>query len=346
MLPGTWLVGGLGASMVLLAVLMAMVRMRIGPLAIGATAMYATGTAAVILRYLCRGDGARWRNVVRDYSEYAGLFVAVCVMGAMASYPIAAANHGFADARLEAIDQTLRFNWMAWYDVVAAHPMLQILGRTVYQSIFVTPLILFGYFAFAGRRAEARLFIVSFWIAAVLTLALFSLMPAQGPLAFLERGRIPYMPVSALYQAELIPALRDHALRSVDPGSLHGLVCAPSFHAASAILYMAAAWSAKPLRWPLLALNAAMLLATPVEGTHYLIDIISGIVVALVALSGATILARFSHDLARGKAYPDRVSSPNLFDSEAFASARAARTARNRDSQELPTPTPRRARLP
>jgi len=38
------------------------------------------------------------------------------------------------------------------------------------------------------------------------------------------------------------------------------------------------------LRAPLVAVNAAMLLSTPVEGTHYLIDMILGAVVAVVAI--------------------------------------------------------------
>lgn len=39
------------------------------------------------------------------------------------------------------------------------------------------------------------------------------------------------------------------------------------------------------LRWPVLALNTAMLLSTPVEGTHYLIDILLGTIVAMAAIA-------------------------------------------------------------
>jgi membrane-associated phospholipid phosphatase len=127
------------------------------------------------------------------------------------------------------------------------------------------------------------LFIASFWLAAVATLLLFTLAPAQGPLAYLWHGRIPYMPQSALYQAQVIPLLRHHAVHEVAVTSLHGLVCAPSFHTVSAVLYIIAAWPIRKLRWPLLALNLAMLLATPVEGTHYLTDMIVGALVAIAA---------------------------------------------------------------
>jgi len=293
-LPGIWLAGALSATLLAFVWLLAWTQAPISPLAAGTATIIAAAAVTLAIRYTLRAAMAGWPRAIRDFSEYIGLFGAICLLGAMASYPIAAINHGFADARLAAIDQELRFNWIAWYDVVAAHPALQWVGRCVYDSIFVTPVILLGYFAATGRQAEARQFILSFWIAAVLTLCLFSLMPAEGPLAFLWHGPVPYMPTSALYQAELIPALRDHALSSIDPGQLRGLVCAPSFHAASATLFIATAWRARPLRWPLVTLNSAMLLATPVEGTHYFADLLAGIVVALVAIASGMALAHLA----------------------------------------------------
>jgi membrane-associated phospholipid phosphatase len=212
-----------------------------------------------------------------------GLFAIICLFGALASYPVAADTSGFDDFALARADRLLRFNWISWYDFVAAHPLLQLAESIAYQSIFVTPAILLGYFAFSGKRAEARLFIASFWFAALITLVLFTLAPAEGPLAYLWHGRIPYMPQSALYQAQVIPLLRQHEVHKVAVTSLHGLVCAPSFHTVSAVLYIIAAWPIRRLRWPLLALNIAMLLATPVEGTHYLTDMIVGAAVALLA---------------------------------------------------------------
>lgn len=293
-LPGIWLAGAVSLSFVAFLLLMLWTNETISPLAAGTAMISIAAIAILAVRYGFRNAESGWPRIARDFAEYVGLFASICLLGAMASYPIAAINHGYADASLAAIDQHLHFNWLAWYGLVAAHPLLQFLGRAVYDSIFVTPVILLGYFAATGRQADARQFILAFWLAAVMTLSLFSMMPAEGPLAFLWRGPVPYMPVSALYQSELIPALRDHALSSIDPGQLRGLVCAPSFHAASATLFGATAWRAKPLRWPLITLNAAMLLATPVEGTHYFADLLAGMVVAIVALvagAGLTLLA-------------------------------------------------------
>uniref|UniRef100_UPI00315822DD phosphatase PAP2 family protein n=1 Tax=Sphingomonas sp. H160509 TaxID=2955313 RepID=UPI00315822DD len=110
-------------------------------------------------------------------------------------------------------------------------------------------------------------------------------MPAIGPFSYLWHQPIAYMPESEQWQHGLIPALRDHSVRVVDLGHLRGIVSAPSFHAAAATLYINAAWRLPRLRWPVLALNTAMLLSTPVEGTHYLIDILLGTIVALAAIA-------------------------------------------------------------
>lgn len=282
-LPGRWLVGAVGASMAAVLVLMAGAQLELDPGNPIDRLFGLVGVAGIALRVVLRRPLTRRQRIARDAIDHLGLFALVCLVGALASYPVAADTRGFDDFALERADQLLRFNWIGWYDVVAAHPGLQLAGSLAYQSIFITPAILLGYFAYSGRRAEARLFIASFWLAAVATLLLFALAPAEGPLAYLWHGHIPYMPQSALYQAQIIPLLRHHGVHSVAVTSLHGLVCAPSFHTVSAVLYILAAWPIRKLRWPLLALNLMMLLATPVEGTHYLTDMIVGALVAIAA---------------------------------------------------------------
>ena len=289
--PTRWFAGAIGASMLLIAALLADARLSVDPF---------TLPALPILVWLCLTFGTAWamrdgatrlRRTLRDGALDYGVFSLLALMGAVASYPVAALSHGFVDGTLQRIDAAFRFDWLSWYEVVAAHPALQWLGRLAYQSIYLSPAMLLGWFAITRRRDRARAFLAGFWLAAVITLTLFAAMPAAGPLAREWHGVIPYMPDSALWQPELIPALRDHALRRVDLGELRGLVSAPSFHTAAAVLYMRAAWPIARLRWPLLLLNAAMLLATPVEGTHYLADMMLGALVAAVSITALEALA-------------------------------------------------------
>ena len=274
----------LAASILIVAMLMYGADLSIAPFA-AATLTYAFVFALLgAIRWFCRAGGTPAARVARDLAEYVGLFAAIALVGAVASYPVAAYSHGFVDPMLQRIDLALHFHWLDWYRAVAAHSWLQAASRTAYAMIYVSPAILLAYLAITDQRREAHEFMVAVWLAATITLAAFRFMPAVGPFAYLWHGPIPYLPVSDLWQPQLIPQLRDHAVASVDLGHLVGLVSAPSFHAASGVLLIAFAWRQPLLRWPLTAINAAMLLSTPVEGTHYLADMILGAVVALIAL--------------------------------------------------------------
>jgi membrane-associated phospholipid phosphatase len=68
----------------------------------------------------------------------------------------------------------------------------------------------------------------------------------------------------------------------------------PSLHAALAMIITAAVWPVRFLRWPIVVLNAAMLVATPVDGAHYLIDVLAGIAVAALSFAAA-------HNIAVGR---------------------------------------------
>lgn len=272
------------------AVLMARAELTIVPWSPSNFPYYAAATLVLTLKARRVQRMLPYGKAIADAGTYFLLFTAIALMGAATSYPIAAMSHGYADATLQRIDGMLGFDWLAWYRLVAAHPFLQWLGIGAYESIYVTPAVLLGWFAFHDERAAANRFLASFWLAAAITLALFSLMPAVGPFAYLWHGPIPYMPRSELWQPDLIPQLRAHAVHIIDLGQLRGLVSAPSFHAAAAAIYLVTAWRIPPLRWVLVPLNGAMLLATPVEGTHYLADIILGIGVAAGAMAVGSLL--------------------------------------------------------
>lgn len=283
-LSATWLAGALSLSALVVAAMMAQARLFVVPATFGFAAALAILLPLAAGRFWLRRPLSLRQRQLGAFCEDAFLFLATALLGVLASYPAAAATSGFADPALAHVDRLLHFDWLAWYRIVSDHPVLQRAGAAAYQAIYLTPLVLLGHFAVHQRRCEARRFLATFWLAVVLTLALFPLFPAEGPLAFLWHGPIPYMPTSALYQEQLIPALRAHRMTDIDLGALRGLVCAPSFHAASAVVFIATAWPLPRLRWALVPLNLAMLMATPVEGTHYLADIIAGTLVAVTAI--------------------------------------------------------------
>jgi membrane-associated phospholipid phosphatase len=100
-----------------------------------------------------------------------------------------------------------------------------------------------------------------------------------------------FTPGAYLMQLRDLPLIRDGSLRIIDFGALTGVVTFPSFHAAAAVLYLWAFW---PVRWigPIaLLVNIAMLLATPICGGHYFVDVFAGIAVAAAAIVAARQIA-------------------------------------------------------
>jgi membrane-associated phospholipid phosphatase len=285
--PTSWIFGLLACSLLIVIAMMGWADLGMDFLKASNGKYFLALLLLAATRYVMRDHANGWQRVARDLCEYVGFFLFISLLGATATYPAAAATSGFVDPALARIDAFLGFEWLRWYMLVVDNPWLQTAGSLAYANIYMSPVLLLGGLALSGERARAQFFLFSFWLAAVITMLLFLAFPAVGPLAYVWQGPIPYMPTSALYQAELLPLLRDNLLGTVDLGALQGLVCAPSFHTAAAVIYIAMAWQCRYLRWPLLVINAAMLLSTPVEGTHYLIDMIGGAMVGLFALCTA-----------------------------------------------------------
>lgn len=288
-LPGLWMIGGAGVGVAIVCALMFRAGLVIDFTARSMIPFYVSGALALALCTGFRNGETRRQRLLRDLAEYLALGMLIAVAGALASYPAAAQTRGFIDPTLMRADAMLGLDWLAWYRLVAAHPSLQVAGRIAYDAIFWMPGLLLAAFAWDERRDRARALLATLAVAAAITLMLFRLAPAVGPLAYMWHGPLPYLPESALWQPQLIPPLREHLIRVVDLGELRGLVSFPSFHTAAGVIFIVAGWPVRRLRWPVTAVNAAMLLATPVEGTHYFVDMIAG---ALVALGSIWIVSR------------------------------------------------------
>ncbi|MET0365449.1 MAG: phosphatase PAP2 family protein [Sphingobium sp.] len=290
-IPQRWIVVAALGSLIALALLLSHTGLSIA-LNGAALAFGVVGITLFSIRHAFRRSGPYPRPVVSDSAEDALLFITISLCGAVASYGVAALTHGWVDGAMAAVDHAINFDWDTVYALTAAHPGLQIGGRIAYASIFASPAILVLSFANHGQRDEARCFLASFWLAAIISLIAFRWLPTLGPLAYSWHGPIDYMPTSGLYQADLIPMLREGRAGPIDLAHLRGLVGPPSFHAASAVLYILAAWRTRNLRWPLTIVNGVMLLSIPVEGTHYAVDVLSGAAVALTAYAVVRIVAR------------------------------------------------------
>jgi len=211
------------------------------------------------------------------------------------TYLAAAVNWPMQDETLKRIDQALGLDWVAYLSLVSAYPVLAIWIDFAYTMIkwplFIVPVAL----AACRRYDRIQHFVLAFLLGLIVTAAISVFVPALGAYhAFdLSIRDFPLFGRHA-YEGQLIdlPRVRDGSLRMLDLGALNGVVTFPSFHAASAVIYLWALWPAGFMRHVAIVTNGAMLAATPIVGGHYFIDIIGGVAVAIAAIAAAGVICR------------------------------------------------------
>ncbi len=138
----------------------------------------------------------------------------------------------------------------------------------------------------AGRARHAQKFLTANVVSFFVGLPLFALFPAVGPWYGYP---IPARPDQLGSQATLL------LFRHAGPCQYHvpaGIVCFPSFHVVWAILCIWALWTFRFLRIPVVTLAALIILSTVTTGEHYILDLIAGAVIAVIAIYAAEWLSK------------------------------------------------------
>lgn len=195
-------------------------------------------------------------------------------------YGAAAAGGPLADRWLAAIDEAMGFYWPNY--VAATLPYRWPL-TLAYKSFAWQPLLLVVVLLAAGRRDRMWTLLLAAIVASAITCLIFLFAPAYG--VFNHYGlTLSGMVKNGTYEFhEALTYFRDGG-RIISPKVMTGLVSFPSYHTAEVVLFIWAGWSVKWVRWPLLALNVAVLVSVPVIGAHYLVDMLGGLLVAVVAI--------------------------------------------------------------
>ena len=211
------------------------------------------------------------------------------------TYVAASADWPMQDANLLAIDRALGFDWKAYVGFVNDHPTLAAWLDVGYAMIrwpiFAIPLVL------AAKHYYRRVaeFTFAFGAALIVSTIISAFVPALGIYATLHdpSAVYPHIAPSAYFESlRELPLVRDGSLRHLEPLNLSGLVTFPSFHAASAVLYLWALWPVRWIRPIAIVANGLMLASCPPFGAHYAIDLFAGIAVAMMAIAVACKVSR------------------------------------------------------
>jgi hypothetical protein len=201
-------------------------------------------------------------------------------------------NVPLVDAQLSAFDATLGISTAAICEIAAHWPKLRVISNAAYVSLVPMMIAAVLIPALLGRKRAPRRFLLSAILAALMSIVLFSICPAAGPWTV--------QPLKATQEQANTTAYL-HLLKLGNPihvePDLAAIISFPSYHAALALLSGIALWNLRWLRPLTVLLTAAICVSTVTTGWHYGVDVLGGLLVAVVAhwMAGGIVDWTFPH---------------------------------------------------
>ncbi|WP_419814997.1 phosphatase PAP2 family protein [Glacieibacterium sp.] len=225
--------------------------------------------------------GLLWRSFrrIEKFGEAVGNFgLWMCLVGAIVvfSYLCAHLSLPLLDSRFVAADRALGFDWLAWNSFVEAHPSFKIVLAIAYGSLSWQLMAVCFIAPFSHDRGRASEFLWITLLTAISACLISGVLPAEGALPFFNVGKAVWI--------DDLHTLRNGGPMTFEISHSQGIVTFPSFHAALCLIF---SWSFRRMRFfggAAIGLNLMMLISTPTKGGHYLVDVIAGLVLALVAI--------------------------------------------------------------
>jgi membrane-associated phospholipid phosphatase len=184
-----------------------------------------------------------------------------------------------ADRQLGAIDARMHFQTATIiHSVARLPPLVTILDFIYYQvtwliiaAVLVPPL--------CGHTVAARRFVTGIVLAGLITVILFTFVPAAGPWS-----TQPYLPSQQQAAVSAYLVRLKHSGPILLDSRNNGIVSFPSFHVVYAILATTALSSIRRLRTPAWILATLICISTITTGWHYGIDVLAGIILSIVTI--------------------------------------------------------------
>jgi len=192
------------------------------------------------------------------------------------------------DWLLAKADRMLGIDWPALMAFMTGYPRIDAVLQFCYGSVMPQIAMLIIALSFTGQCERVYRLCLSIAIGAMLTVFFWTAFPSFGAFSVYD---LPPQVAAHLnlaldgHYAQELKALLANGPGPISPTSAKGLVGFPSFHGALAMLVAWYAREVKVLRWPVAALNAVVLVATPIQGGHHVVDLLGGLAVAFAAIA-------------------------------------------------------------
>ncbi len=253
-----------------------------------------------LLAAVLAGGGLYYSHVRKD-AHLAAMLVATAFLIGMSTsfsvlnYLLLTVAGPRIDGTLAAIDRALGVDWPALMTAVSRHPATDMGLQLIYISVLPQIAVLVVCLGFWGKPETIYRLCVAVAAGAAISMAVWTLAPSFGAFSVydLPSGVSRHLALALDGRhAHALVGLLAHGPGRISPTAAKGLIGFPSYHAVLALLVV---WYARPLaviRWIALAINGLVLIATPIQGGHHVIDVVAGFAVAALAIRAADLAIR------------------------------------------------------
>jgi len=199
------------------------------------------------------------------------------------------------DAPLAALDRALGVDWPAMMMAMSHHPVIAALLQLAYISVLPQVALLVALLGWSGKHENIYALCLALSAGAAISIFLWTLAPSFGAFSVYAlpadiSRRLP-LALDAQYARDLISLLA-HGPGHISPTSAKGLIGFPSFHAVMAMFVVWYAREISYVRLFALVLNIVVLVATPIQGGHHVVDVLAGFAVAAIGVIFADAMTR------------------------------------------------------
>lgn len=191
------------------------------------------------------------------------------------------------DDLLLSADRAMGFDWYRMMIAMAHYPVLNAVFFRVYNTVLPQIALVLVFLAWTNQVERTYRFCLSLGVGALIAIFIWALAPSLGAKSMYvlppDVAQRLTLSVTTEYGKALVMLLHNGP-GYITPSDLRGLIAFPSYHGVLALIVTWYAWNLRWIRWPAIGLNAVVLVSTPVQGGHHLIDVIAAFPVTMLAL--------------------------------------------------------------
>lgn len=285
-----------------------------GPMPIAAWSLQTLAITCLTL-----GGAAYFYRSVRRRENFAVMCVALMqvllfsALGSILSYLLARNGGGLWDSTFSAWDRAMGLDWLGFVRMVDQHGWLVSALRLAYASLIPQIIVLVLVLGFTNRLEKLRAVMLGAILCGTICVLASPFFPAVSNYVHLGLTAADFRhvdPWAGYIHLADFNGLRDGTMTVLDLAKMQGIITFPSYHAGLSAVTLWGFWTSG-VRWlkmtgPIVALGT--IVATPIDGGHYFVDVVAGIAIAIVSIMVACRAVRWAPAWPRLTASPFRRS--------------------------------------